>query len=363
MINILFVVAFQSFILMSLLFLNKKDKKEDYYLMSFFGIIFLHIVFKMSLSYFFNDLIFDKVHACFSLLYGPILYFFYASVNGISLNSKKIIFHSIPFVFSSIINLLMMIHLLFFEENDQWVSYYDIFSMVLFVPSLLFYSLFCLKKTGFLIHFNRETSSCLRKKMIQLLSYLLLFSSSLVILGLFFTVVHIQNPLNLRYLYYAVLLLTMIVTLNYRIKLAYKFQVVEKEVPLLEKSKEKYKNYDLNADEMDTIVAKINQLFQSQKVFLNPDFSLEMLAKEINVPKIKITQAINIKLDSNFYNYLNYYRIEESKRLIEISQKSNLTDISFESGFKNKSTFYKNFKLLNGITPKEYQKNIQLDFA
>lgn len=363
MIHILFVVAFQSFILAFLLFLNKKDRKEDYYLMSFFGITFLHIVFKMGLSYFFNDLIFNKVHASFSLLYGPILYFFYASVNGIQLNSKKIIYHSIPFLFSSIVNLAMLIHLFFFEENDRWVAYYDILSMILFVPSLFLYSLFCLKKTDFFIHFAIETIADSRKKIIQLLSYLLLFSGFLVILGLFFTAVHFQNTLNLRYLYYGVLLITMIATLNYRIKLAYKFQVADKNVLVIEKSKEKYKNYDLNEDEMDKIIAKMNHLFQSQKVYLNADFSLDLLAQEINIPKIKITQALNIKLDSNFYNYLNSYRIEESKRLIEKSKHSNLTDISFESGFKNKSTFYKNFKLLNGITPKEYQKNIQLNFA
>lgn len=363
MIHILFVVAFQSFILAFLLFLNKKDKKEDYYLMSFFGIIFLHIIFKMMLSYFFNDLVFEKVHASFSLLYGPILYFFYASANGIPLENKKVLLHTLPFLFSSVLNVAMLIHLCFFEENDQWVEYYNILSMILFVPSLLFYSLYCLRKASFVFHFKEETSEALKKIIIQFLSYTLFLSSFLVVIGLFFSVVQFQSPISLRYLYYGILLITMIATLHYRIKLANKFQYTSEENEVTEKSKEKYKNYDLNQDEMDAIISKINHSFQSQKVFLNPDFSLDLLSQEINTPKIKITQALNIKLDSNFYNYLNYYRIEESKRLIEKSKHSNLADISFESGFKNKSTFYKNFKLLNGITPKEYQKNSCINFA
>ncbi|MFL9829992.1 helix-turn-helix domain-containing protein [Flavobacterium sp. ST-87] len=363
MLNILFFVAFQSFVLVFLLFLNKKDKKEDYYLMSFFGIVFLHIVFKMALSYFFNDLVFNKVHASFSLLYGPVLYFFYASAYGIELTNKKVFLHTLPFLFSSVVNIGMLIHLFFFEENDQWVEIYDIFSMMLFVPSLLLYSLFCLKKIAFSFDFKDETIIGLRNKMIQLLSYMLLFSGFLAVLGLFFTIIHFESILNLRYFYYGFLLVIMITTLNYRIKLTHKFQLSNEEGNVIEKAKEKYKNYDLNEDEMDAIINKINHSFESQKVYLNPDFSLDLLSQNINIPKIKITQALNIKLDSNFYNYLNYFRIEESKRLIKKSKNSSLIDISIESGFKNKSTFYKNFKLLNGITPKEYQKNLLLNFV
>lgn len=357
MTNVLFVVAFQSFILAFLLFLNKKDKREDYYLISFFGIVFLHIVFKMALSYFFNDVIFEKVHASFSLLYGPVLYFLYASVNEIKLTNSKVFYHAIPFIISTIFNLIVLIHLFFFEENDPFVEWYNILSMILFVPSMFLYSLYCLKKTGFTFHFKNENKTNLWTKIIQIISYMILFSGFLVFLGLFFAAIAPQSSINLRYLYYVVLLITMIATLNYRMKLSQKTQdyIVES---MVEKSKEKYKNYDLNQDEMDAIISKIKDCFQFQKVYLNPDFSLDLLANEINVPKIKITQALNIKLDINFYNYLNSFRIEESKRLIENSKNLSLADISYESGFKNKSTFYKNFKLLNGITPKEYQKNI-----
>ena len=55
-----------------------------------------------------------------------------------------------------------------------------------------------------------------------------------------------------------------------------------------------------------------------------------------------------------FINYLNNYKIEKSKNLLENTNMT-LLDISLEVGFDNLSYFHKLFKRKYNLTPKEFR--------
>lgn len=57
-------------------------------------------------------------------------------------------------------------------------------------------------------------------------------------------------------------------------------------------------------------------------------------------------------------NYLNFYRIEKACTLL-INSNDSITDIAFKTGFNSSSYFVKIFKKYKGITPKQYQQEIQ----
>lgn len=63
-----------------------------------------------------------------------------------------------------------------------------------------------------------------------------------------------------------------------------------------------------------------------------------------------------------FYRYINEYRIEYFKNMIEkaIEKNENINFLSFayEAGFKSKSSFNRYFKEIIGKTPSEYYKNL-----
>ncbi|MFV8377009.1 helix-turn-helix domain-containing protein [Flavobacterium sp. LB1P71] len=122
------------------------------------------------------------------------------------------------------------------------------------------------------------------------------------------------------------------------------------------KSEEKYKNYELNPIEMNEIITAINSYFKIKKGFLDSEFNLDKLSLDLNISKVKITQALNVQLKTNFYQYINSLRVGEAKRLIDKNQDTNFVTIGYESGFKNKSTFYKYFKQITGATPSDYRK-------
>ncbi|UUA72011.1 helix-turn-helix domain-containing protein [Cellvibrio sp. QJXJ] len=106
---------------------------------------------------------------------------------------------------------------------------------------------------------------------------------------------------------------------------------------------------------------KIDSIMRSQKTYLNPDLTLDMLAENLSIPAKDLSMIINRHFNLNFYEFINGYRIEEvQKRLLDPANKDKtITDIYLEVGFNSKSVFNTFFKKLVGKTPSEYRQNPQ----
>ena len=61
----------------------------------------------------------------------------------------------------------------------------------------------------------------------------------------------------------------------------------------------------------------------------------------------------------NFVTFINAYRIEYAKNLLNNPEKNNLTieAIGQGSGFKSKSAFNNAFKKITGINPSDFKRN------
>lgn len=64
-------------------------------------------------------------------------------------------------------------------------------------------------------------------------------------------------------------------------------------------------------------------------------------------------------MKKTFYDYVNEYRVEEFKRLVNETDISRytLTALSEKCGFSSRASFFRHFKASTGITPSEYIKN------
>lgn len=119
------------------------------------------------------------------------------------------------------------------------------------------------------------------------------------------------------------------------------------------------KRFDsLAEEENDSHVELFNQIVDLMKVerpFLNPDYSISDLGDRLNTNKKYISQAINTHSSFNFNSFINSYRIDEAKRMIITNGSSvSLKVISFEAGFNNHTTFYRQFKEITGLTPTQF---------
>lgn len=65
---------------------------------------------------------------------------------------------------------------------------------------------------------------------------------------------------------------------------------------------------------------------------------------------------MNERLNTNFRNYINSYRIEEAKKILINESDKNILTICYDVGFNSKSTFNTCFKKYTGKTPSEFRQ-------
>lgn len=130
-------------------------------------------------------------------------------------------------------------------------------------------------------------------------------------------------------------------------------------VPDSEEEKQvKYENSTLQTSRKDKYVEQVLQLMESEKPYLNPTLTLSELAEQINIPSHHLSQVINEKLECNFLDFVNQYRVKEAQELLTNPKNKNFTimAIAYDAGFNSKSTFYAAFKKQTEMTPSEFRR-------
>ncbi len=111
------------------------------------------------------------------------------------------------------------------------------------------------------------------------------------------------------------------------------------------------------------IIERIEMAIHERKVYLESDINLERFAKEVSSNTKHVSQVINNHYRSNFFEFINYYRVEEAKRLLRSPEHAEKTilDIVYLSGFNSQSAFHRFFKRLVDKTPSQFRNNPEDD--
>ncbi|GJM33750.1 MAG: hypothetical protein DHS20C18_27510 [Saprospiraceae bacterium] len=110
--------------------------------------------------------------------------------------------------------------------------------------------------------------------------------------------------------------------------------------------------------ELGQLKTKLERLMQDEKPYLHADLTLQMLADQLGIKEKELSELLNTGFSSNFYNYVNQYRIDAVKTLLLDPEKQHLSNygIAQEAGFSSKSTFFNLFKKHVGMTPGAFKK-------
>ncbi len=110
-----------------------------------------------------------------------------------------------------------------------------------------------------------------------------------------------------------------------------------------------------NNDEYAQTYLRVNTLINEQNLYLNPDLTLNVLARKTGVPARQISKAVNLTLGCNVSQWINGFRIDYAQRLLRDTALP-VTEVMLEAGFATKSNFHREFLRISGMTPTDYRR-------
>jgi AraC-like DNA-binding protein len=372
----LYIIGFIQAVFFSSLILSKKERlKKDYFLSAFILSMGMNLAFIYTLE---NDVLIDNPllilldYAYWTLL-GPLLFLYIEFV--IHVNRKlswKHLIHILP----TLIVFIAFSEYIFGEKENVFFQYTSeklLFKIGYFIwmatsPAYYLASIFVLYLHKRKIkNFFSNTS----KVNLNWLNYL---THGFAIFLLFlFTNNWIEQIVNIE-INYSYAHLSWFVLVVYIFGIGYfgykqdgvfsdKIVRQSKTLKLGNSNVNSYEKSGLDEIEASKLQIELIQYMETEKPYLECELNLKDLADALNTSQHKLSQVINGKLDSNFYEFVNGYRINEVKQRLLNPQNDNLKIISlaYDSGFNSKSTFYTIFKKATSYTPSEFKKRIHVN--
>ena len=122
---------------------------------------------------------------------------------------------------------------------------------------------------------------------------------------------------------------------------------------------EKYAMSNLGSEEIENYKNQLTKLMHANLPYLNADLKSKDLAEKLGVSPKVLSQVINQSFNQNFFDFINTFRCEEVKSVLQgPDKKITIIEAMYQSGFNSKSSFNKEFKKLTGQTPSEFKKSL-----
>lgn len=111
-----------------------------------------------------------------------------------------------------------------------------------------------------------------------------------------------------------------------------------------------------NSLDVDALEKRIDQLFQKEKLYLQPDLSLKQLAEKLEISERNASIFIKMKYRQGVKEFINHHRIEEAMVLLDAGYlvSRSIEGLCFSVGFKSRITFFLAFKKFTGFNITEY---------
>ncbi len=370
-----FLIAAFNALFFSILLLQKKPKALHDKILTYW-LVYLGVY--AGIYGLFSNTLFTSFHLLSAgfisllMLHGPFLYLYISALtDGKFKLYGKNIFHLIPFI---LFNLFLLISSFFpiisdrirfdhLEGGHRSSLLFDVFLILtaLSGPVYFILSINLFKKLDINIFNNFSTIENINLDWLRKLVYS--FGVIWTILIAFATIHHIFHLFSWIFCTDGLSL-----SLSIFIILIGYFGLRQKEIFsgygksqfITESKTRKYEGSGLKEFDALLYVEKLRNYMEVEKPFLNPNLNLPQLAKDLDIPPHHLSQIINKNIGLNFFDFINRYRIEETKAKMADSRYNNLSllGIAFESGFNSKSAFNRVFKNLTGETPSQYKRRI-----
>ena len=340
--------------------LRKKGDRIGNLLIGLF--VLFHSLFILHLSLFLTNYFYHVPNSfwltiTFSLLYGPLLYFYFKRIVTNYTFRLIDVLHFLP-------TLILMVYFVPVYFLPREIKQYKLFNvdesyvttlyviLILKAISLITYSLlvYNIYRKQNKIKVHREMQ--LWQRNISYMNILYAFTYGVYAFIIASNVVFDRSKSFM--LYSQVFILALIVL--YVAYTAYARPKVFSKNYIFDEITAKYQKSGLTDSYSIELKEQLLVFLKDGKVYKDNDINLNSLANKLGTTRHNLSQVINEHFNMNFFNLINRFRIEEAKRLLldDSYNNFNIIDIAYDVGFNNKVTFNKAFKEATNLTPSQY---------
>ncbi len=324
------------------------QKKEQSYLMLsiftfLFGLEMLAFLYGTSSLIDLYPYFYGRYYMFSGLLYGPLLLFHFNTILKNKPVSKSDLLHLLPLLIMSIslFDILILPH----PERIEYINAH-------FLGRIMFYNymraLHILCYGIFFIWMIRTHYQVLSStKRLYAFSFTTIYFLTAVTVSFFTAFANGWRD----FIYYYLLSSTIFLLIAF---------ILYKKPEFLRSIQSKYLSSNLSKKDLDNIIEKLSSAFEKEEIYLDGRLSVRKLGKLIDENPHSISQAISLRLSTNFNSYVNRYRVDYAKKLFQDPAYDHykIEGIALESGFNNKVTFNRSFKEFTGQTPSAYRSHL-----
>lgn len=108
---------------------------------------------------------------------------------------------------------------------------------------------------------------------------------------------------------------------------------------------------------IDNLYKRIQLLFETNKIYLNPHLRLSDVATMTNSNRTYVSRFFNSSHKKSFFEFVNEYRINHAIELLRHTNER-IEIIAEQSGFSSRQSFHRVFTKQKGITPERFRSNL-----
>ena len=99
--------------------------------------------------------------------------------------------------------------------------------------------------------------------------------------------------------------------------------------------------------------------FECEKPYLSKNLTMEEVAMRLFTNKSYLSKTINMEMNKNFRELVNYFRVKEAVRIFSSDMDISMNELRDKCGFNNNASFTSAFKLNTGFTPGEWCRDMR----
>ncbi|WP_444363238.1 helix-turn-helix domain-containing protein [Prevotella sp.] len=95
---------------------------------------------------------------------------------------------------------------------------------------------------------------------------------------------------------------------------------------------------------------------RADKPYLKESITIMQVAEQMGLNTRLLSNYLNSVKGRNFNAWINYLKVEETKRMLLADRSMQLSEIAYKMGFSDLASMSKRFKSIEGMPPSVYRQ-------